>query len=224
MGILTTINCGDTPVASLHLVDAYMRWALLAAEEVVGKKGLHVLLRERGLERFIDNYPPELLKISGGITLGDYAQLCTGLLTFFGRAGKSMVIRIGRLTSKYAIEKQSGVYNVAAKTAAKLMPSGLQVKLVLDSMVNGYNKLYAENGQELHFSLEDRGDKWAFISVECPLCAGKAADLPMCWGRTGTLKEALFWLTGKDFDVEEVECRALGASACVWEVSKTPKE
>ena len=214
----------NDPVASLHLVDAYMRWALLAAEEVVGKKGLQVLLRERGLERFIDNYPPELLKISGDITLGDYAQLCTGLLTFFGRAGKSMVIRIGRLTSKYAIEKQSSVYNVAAKTAAKLMPSGLQVKLVLDSMVNGYNKLYAENGQELHFSLDDRGNKWAFISVECPLCAGKVADLPMCWGRIGTLKEALFWLTGKDFDVEEVECRALGASACVWDVSKTPKE
>jgi len=214
----------NDPIANLYLVDAYMRWALLAAEEVVGKQGLTVLLRERGLERFIDNYPPELLKISGTITLGDYAQLCAGLLTFFGRAGKSMVIRSGRLTSKYAIEKQSAVYNVAAKTAAKLMPSGLQVKLVLESMVSGYNKLYAENGQELHFSLEDRGDKWAFISVECPLCAGKAADLPMCWGRIGTLKEALFWLTGKDFDVEEVECRALGASACVWEVSKTPKE
>ena len=212
------------PIASLYLVDAYMRWALLAAEEVVGKQGLQVLLRERGLERFIDNYPPELLKISGTITLGDYAELCAGLLTFFGRAGKSMVIRIGRLTSKYAIEKQSGVYNVAAKTAAKLMPSGLQVKLVLDSMVNGYNKLYAENGQELHFRVEDRGHAWAFISEECPLCAGKASDLPMCWGRIGTLKESLTWLTGKDFDVEEVECRALGAAACVWEVSKSPKE
>jgi predicted hydrocarbon binding protein len=214
----------NDPVASLYLVDAYMRWALLAAEEVVGKQGLQVLLRERGLERFIDNYPPEVLKISGTIRLGDYAQLCAGLLTFFGRAGKSMVIRIGRLTSKYAIDKQSSVYNVAAKTAAKLMPSGMQVKLVLDSMVNGYNKLYAENGQELHFSLEDRGDKWAFVSVECPLCAGKAADLPMCWGRIGTLKESLTWLTGKDFDIEEVECRALGAAACVWEVSKSPRE
>jgi len=214
----------NDPIAKLYLVDAYMRWALLAAEEVVGKQGLRVLLRERGLERFIDNYPPELLKISGSITLGDYAQLCAGLLTFFGRAGKSMVIRCGRLTSKYAIEKQSGVYNVAAKTAAKLMPSGMQVKLVLDSMANGYNKLYADSGQELHFRVEDRADKWAFISVECPLCAGKAADLPMCWGRIGTLKEGLFWLTGKDFDVEEVECRAVGASACVWEVSKTPKE
>ena len=83
----------NDPNASLYLVDAYMRWALLAAEEVVGKQGLHVLLRERGLERFIDNYPPELLKISSTITLGDYAQLCAGLLTFFGRAGKSMVIR-----------------------------------------------------------------------------------------------------------------------------------
>ena len=214
----------NDPVASLYLVDAYMRWALLAAEEVVGKQGLIVLLRQRGLERFIDNYPPELLKISGSITLGDYAELCAGLQTFFGRAGKSMVIRIGRLTSKYAIEKQSGVYNVAAKTAAKLMPSGMQVKLVLDSMANGYNKLYAENGQELHFRVEDRGNKWAFISVECPLCAGKAADVPMCWGRIGLLKEGLSWLTGKEFDVEEVECRALGASACVWEVSKTPKE
>jgi bacteriochlorophyll 4-vinyl reductase len=212
------------PVASLYLVDAYMRWALLAAEEVVGKQGLHVLLRGHGLERFIDNYPPELLNISKTITLGDYAELCAGLLTFFGRAGKSMVIRCGRLTSKYAIEKQSNVYNVAAKTAAKLMPSGMQVKLVLDSMANGYNKLYADSGQEIHFRVEDRGDKWAFISIECPLCAGKAADMPMCWGRIGTLKEGLSWLTGKDFEVEETECRALGASACVWEVRKTPRE
>ena len=147
----------------------------------------------------------------------------TGLLTFFGRAGKSMVIRSGRLTSKYAIEKQSGVYNVAARTAAKLLPSGMQVKLVLDSMANGYNKLYAESGQELHFSVEDRGNHWAFISVECPLCAGKTSDQPMCWGRIGTLKEGVLWLTGKEFDVEEVECRALGAPACVWEISKTPK-
>jgi len=212
------------PIADMLLVDAYMRWALLAAEEVVGKQGLTILLRNNGLERFIDNYPPELLKISGDITMGDYAQLCAGLLTFFGRAGKSMVVRTGRLTSKYAVEKQSGVYNVAAKTAAKLLPSAMQAKLVLDNMAEGYNKLYAENGLSLHFSVEDRGDKWGFVSVECPLCAGKEADVHMCWGRIGALKEALNWLTGKEFDVEEVECRALGAPACIWEVSKAPSD
>jgi bacteriochlorophyll 4-vinyl reductase len=217
-------NSLKDPVAKLYLVDAYMRWALLAAEEVVGKQGLAVVLRNNGLERFVDHYPPELLKISNTITLGDYANLCAGLLTFFGRAGKSMVVRIGRLTSKYAIEKQSGVYNVAAKTAARLMPTGMQVRVVLEAMANGYQKLYQECGQELHFRVEDRGQAWAFISVECPLCAGKTADIPMCWGRNGTLKESATWLTGKEFDVEEVECRAMGAPACVWEVSKTAKE
>jgi len=46
----------------------------------------------------------------------------------------------------------------------------------------------------------------------------------MCWGRIGTLKEGILWLSGKEFNVEEVECRALGAKACVWEISKTPKD
>lgn len=210
------------PVASLYLVDAYMRWALLAAEEVLGKQGLTVLLRKGGLERFIDNYPPEVMKISGTITLGDYAELCSGILTFFGRAGKSMVIRTGRLTSKYAIERQSNIYNVAAKTAAKLLPPAMQVKLVLDSMADGYNKLYAENNQQLHFKVVDRGETWAFVSIECPLCAGKVADAPMCWGRIGTLKESLHWLTGRDFEVEETACRATGSPGCIWEVNKTP--
>ena len=51
------------PVADLHVVDAYMRWALLAAEEVAGKSGLVVVLRQAKLERFIDNYPPNELKV-----------------------------------------------------------------------------------------------------------------------------------------------------------------
>jgi hypothetical protein len=33
------------PIASMLIVDAYMRWALEAAEEVVGKQGLVVALK-----------------------------------------------------------------------------------------------------------------------------------------------------------------------------------
>jgi hypothetical protein len=47
---------------------------LLAAEEVVGKQGLQVLLRERGPGRFIDNEPPELLKISAAEKI---REICT---------------------------------------------------------------------------------------------------------------------------------------------------
>ena len=67
------------PVADFYQVDAYMRWALLAAEEVVGKRGLGIVLREAGLERLIDNYPSGELNPSGHISFGDYAALNAGL-------------------------------------------------------------------------------------------------------------------------------------------------
>jgi len=72
--------------------------------------------------------------------------------------------------------------------------------------------------------IEDRGGKWAYVAPECAMCAGKAADDRICWLFNGTLQESLHWQTGRDLQIEEVECRALGAPACVWEVSKTPKE
>ena len=37
------------PVAALYMVEAYMRWALLAAEEVAGANGLAIVLRQSGL-------------------------------------------------------------------------------------------------------------------------------------------------------------------------------
>jgi len=63
------------PVSDLPTTEAYMTWALKAAEEVVGKQGLAIILRENGLERFVDNYPPENLVLSNDITCGDYANL-----------------------------------------------------------------------------------------------------------------------------------------------------
>lgn len=209
------------PVSVLPFGEAYMRWGLIAAEEVVGKQGLAIILRENGLERFIDHYPPENLKLSKEVTCGDYANLCTGLMKFYGRAGKSVVIRIGRISSKLAIEKQGALFNVAAQMAMKFLPLESQIKTGMDNMQDGFRKLYKEGGSEIHLRVEDRGDRWAYIAEDCPLCAGKESDSHICWGWIGTLKEATMWLTGKELEVEEVECRAMGAPACVWEVNKT---
>jgi predicted hydrocarbon binding protein len=34
----------------------------------------------------------------------------------------------------------------------------------------------------------------------------------------------LNWQTGKELEIEEVQCRAEGAPTCIWEISKKPKE
>ena len=49
----------NDPVTEMHITDAYMRWALMAAEEVAGKHGLGIVLRNAGLEHLIDHYPEE---------------------------------------------------------------------------------------------------------------------------------------------------------------------
>ena len=210
-------------VTDLYMVDAYMRWALLAAEEVVGQKGLGIVLREAGLERLVGNYPPNELKLSGLLSYGDYADLSAGLLNFYGRAGKSMVLRIGRISAKHGIEQQGALFGLGAVIAAKILPLPQQLKIGLDTIQNGFRKLAGSVGQELHLSIEDHGDKWAYVAHDCSMCGGKQADDRICWLFNGTLQESLHWQTGKDLIIEEVECRALGAPACVWEINKTPK-
>ena len=214
----------NDPYSQLHLPDAYMRWALLAAEEVVGLQGMKVVLRDAKMERFIDNYPPEEFNYNSQILRQDYANFNAALFNFFGRAGKSMVLRIGRTSARMGIQKQGVLFNTAAILAAKVMPFPTQVKMVLESIPSGFNKLAQTIGETHHSLIEDRGDRWAFTSNDCSICIGQDADACMCWMWVGTLQEGVHWLAGKEVDVVEVECRAMGAPACVWEVSKKPKE
>jgi len=213
---------GD-PAASLKIVDAYMRWAMVAAEEVAGKQGVNVVLREAGLERFVDNYPPNELKSSGQITFGDYAGFNAGLFNFFGRAAKSMVLRIGRLSAKQGIDQQGAMFGIAALIASKLLPFPMQVKLGLEAMRDGFVKVFEQTGQAARIEVEDRGDRIAYIDHQCANCAGKKSDAPMCWIHLGVIQEAVKWQTGKEVEVKQTACRAMGDAACVWEVSKTPK-
>ena len=209
-------------VCDMHITDAYMRWALEAAEEVAGKNGLGIVLRQANLEHLIDNYPQEKLAVSGTISYGEYANLNTGLLNFFGRAARSMTIRIGRISTRRAIDQQSALFGIAALMAAKIMPLSMQLKMLFDAQISGFQKLSKSVGEEYVAHAEDCGDHFIFSIQTCAMCAGKTASQPICHLYTGTLQESIKWLTGKDLDVRELECRALGAPSCVWQINKKP--
>jgi predicted hydrocarbon binding protein len=108
--------------------------------------------------------------------------------------------------------------------ALKVMPLSVQFKLGLSNMQDGIRKLWSSHGQQTVLRLEETRDAWLYINETCPECAGKAADVPMCWLFVGVLHETTRWFTGKDFEIVETECRTMGAPACVWRISKTPKE
>ncbi|MGD9101719.1 MAG: 4-vinyl reductase, partial [Anaerolineae bacterium] len=89
-------------VADMGMPNSYVRWALEAIEEVAGKNGLAVILREAGLEALKDNFPPDTDDF-GGLTMGQYSDLNAAVLNFFGRAARSMTMRVGRVSTRQAI-------------------------------------------------------------------------------------------------------------------------
>ncbi len=212
------------PVADMKLIDAYMRWAMEAARQVIGDQALNSVLREAGLEHFIDNPPPGELTISGDVTYGDYARFNTGLLNFFQRSGRGMMLRIGRESAKMAIAHQSGVFNLATVFAARLLPASTQAKMGLSAMMSGFKVLNDKARQEWKGHVEDAGDSYHFIIETCPLCAGKQADTKIGWLMEATIEESSRQVFGKFFDVVEIACKAQGAPAGVWEVPKQPGE
>jgi predicted hydrocarbon binding protein len=211
------------PVVDLPLLDAYMRWALLATEEVVGKNGLAVLLRQIGLELLINNYPPEQLKFATGLTMGQYASFNAGLINFFGRAARSMLLRIGRQSARHGIEHQGALFGTAALLASKVLPVSTQIKMGLSAMQLGFRRVSESAGHPRRLELEDRGESWAYIDGDCAFSAGKVADEPIGTIQIGIMQEALRWQTGKEFAVEQIACRSMGAPASIWLVYKTPK-
>ena len=212
------------PVCDIKMPDAHLRSALIAAEEVAGKQGMAVILRNAGLESLIDNYPPHNYKISGACSFEQYAKLNAALLTFFGRGGRSIVMRIGRKAYLLGSEQFATTVGPAAHAALKLLPEGMRAQKSLEMVKLGFDIFYRQPGAQVRFRVEDRGERLAYIAETCPICSGKLSDEKMCQLLTGFLLEGLHNVYGKEYQAMEMECRALGAPACVWEVSKLPKE
>jgi len=214
---------GDERLLAYALANAYMRWALQAVEEVAGRDDLGVILREAGLECLLDNYPPNDMGFSAGLTFRDYAALGQAIINHFGPQAEDLTRRIGRVSAERSVSDQSAVFGLTG-LALKLLPTNLQIKMALNNMAGTFKRLAAKAGNALHVEIEEHEDKWVYHSADCSSCAGKEADGAICWVFVGAIEQALAWATGKEFEVVETACRATGAPECVFEINKIPKE
>jgi predicted hydrocarbon binding protein len=208
------------PMLELPITEAHMRWALEAVEEVAGNKGLAVILRQAGLEKYIDQPPPNEL-VFAGCTFEHYAELNHAILDFYGRAAGSFARRIGRLSARNMIEQQDDLLGLQA-LALRAMGTELRVKLGLMSSARLFVNLYRRlGGIDVTHIVEDHGDHFTYSLKECPCCAGMKADRPICSMWLGVLYEGGIYVTdGKVFEYQEVACRALGDEFCTFKVGK----
>ena len=195
------------------IVNALVRQALVAAQEVMGENGLNAILRSMGLERYIGNFPPN--DTNPGIKTVDYAKFNEAIEAFYGRGGKGMLKRIGKASFQYGVREQGALMGVAG-AALKLMPPKQRIKFVLNSMAGALKK----TNPQVQAWVEEEGDRIAYYDSTCAICMGRHSDQPICHLYVGSVGEAVRWATDQEYEIVETHCTAKGDSHCRFEVGE----
>src|SRR5512138_1856429 len=195
------------------IINSLVRQALTSAQEVMGDNGLNAVLRTSGLERFIDNFPPNNLEPS--IQASQYAKLNEAIEQFYGRGGKGMLRRIGKASFQYGVREQSALLGVAG-VALKLLPERQRIKFILNGLVDALKK----SNSQVNAWVDESGDRLAYIESTCAICHSRHSTDPICHLYVGSITEAVRWATGKEYQVVETHCMAKGDPHCRFEVGE----
>jgi bacteriochlorophyll 4-vinyl reductase len=201
------------PHEDFVVVNAIMRQAMVAAQEVMGQHGLNTVLRTSGLERYINNLPPD--DLSPAVKSSDYGRLNEAIEVFYGRGARGMLRRIGKACFQYGLREQGSLFGLAG-VAMKLLPVKQRIRIVLNSLLNALKK----TSPEAQLLVVENGDLFAYEAHSCSVCYGRHTDKPACHLYAGTVAEAVEWATGQAYQVQETLCLAKGDACCRFEVGE----
>ena len=180
------------------IVNALVRQALVSAQEVMGENGLNTVLRTSGLERFIDNFPPD--NLDPAIKTSDYAHVNQVIEEFYGRGGRGMLRRIGKASFQYAVREQAALLGIAG-VALKVLPMKQRIKFILNALVNALKK----SNPQVNAWVEEADDTFAYCDASCAICHGRTSTEAICHLYIGSIGEAVLWATGQEFDIVETQ-------------------
>ena len=192
-------------------VNALVRQALVAAQEVMGENGLNAVLRASGLEHFVGNFPPNDLNPS--IQASQYARFNAAIEEFYGRGGRGMLKRIGKASFEYGAREQAALLDIAG-VALKLLPERQRIKFILNQVASALKK----TNPQVEAWVDDSGGRVAYIESTCAICNSRTSQTPICHLYVGSIGEAVRRVTGHEHEIVETQCIARGDPHCRFEV------
>lgn len=193
------------------IVNALVRQALVAAQEVMGENGLNAVLRASGLERFIGAFPPNDLNPS--IQASQYARFNAAIEEFYGRGGRGMLKRIGKASFEYGAREQAALLDIAG-VALKLLPERQRIKFILNQVASALKK----TNPQVEAWVDDSGERVAYLESTCAICNSRTSQKPICHLYVGSIGEAVRRVTGHEHEIIETQCIARGDPHCRFEV------
>ena len=200
--------------------NAALRTLLMAIEDVMGANGAKAVLNLGGLQRYINDYPPN--NVDPDVTMVDYGTAQQAVEDFYGgRGARAMLTQIGRTTFRYGLEEQPAILGLAG-LALKLLPQNMKVKVILSRLASAGTKQF-----NMEVTLEETGDRFYLRYGVCP---GRFRERPnsknelCCFTTVGVVQEALRWVSGgKHYRVQQESCKRAADEECRFCVFKNPE-
>lgn len=206
-------------MAEDRMIDNFtMRTWLEVMENILGENGLKSILNYAKLQEYIDEYPPDNHQCE--IPLRDARTLFLALREMFGEKGaRSLQIRVGREAVRIGREKYSAAITKAMKVGTRLIPEGKRIQLILNKFLEDRNERYPSQF-ETPAKIKEEKESIVIVDHDWLESEQLTSDTPVCGVNVGMIQALLEWITGNKYEVEEVECRAMGDSADVFKISK----
>jgi len=185
-------------------------------EEVIGLAGVSAVLNLSGLSSLMKPAIP--LDSDGDVMISyyDLSDTQDTLEQLYGlRSGRGLALKAGRTLFNLSL-RQYGQELGLLDRDFRLQPPAVKIKTGLQRLALYFNQI----GDSV-IRLEEDTHQFRWIVENCPLCWGRRSDVPICHMQVGMLQEFFYWASGgRNYAIEETECSAMGARACLFTIDK----
>jgi predicted hydrocarbon binding protein len=156
--------------------------------------------------------PDAFLKLNPYDSAHVYAALQTAMRTYFGRGARGVLLRVGqRLWHNLLDDAALGIKAQAA--VVKRLPLASRRKPTLELLAKFIG---AQAGDVTVHTLDL---DLLLVDHASPSTHDQSEPSPICFVTQGLIRESLFWATGKNYDVDEIHCKAHGEHACEFKIT-----
>jgi predicted hydrocarbon binding protein len=194
------------------------RALLRQMEQRLGLEAWLEVLKHSGLRNLANLYPPQDMEREFSFEVVSTLQQAVEKV-FGPEEGRQINREVGQALVEAGLSTFEPLLGIA-DLPERILPFGMKLRVGLDTFADVFNR-YSD--QIVTLGEDARHYQW--IIERCPVCWSREADAPCCHLAVGILEQGLTWATGgTSVAVQESECVAMGAEACVLRVSKQPVE
>ena len=176
----------------------------------LGADGLPSVLDKAGLPSHLAD-PAAVVRFDASAAAQAYADTQRALRLYFGRGARGILLRVGTQFWKRILD-DAPLSMKPQITMARTLATAARPQPALDLLAK---LLSAKTGDVTVHTLDL---DLLLVDHASPATFEQQDNEPICWATLSLTRACLHWTTGREFDVVERACRAMGAPACEFHI------